>query len=61
MTRGIAAAVILLALTGLFVWQRQRAALVDACATANGIWDGTRSECRKNPGGPILERDLRRS
>jgi hypothetical protein len=61
MNRRIAAVVIVFALSGLVVWQRQRAALVTACAAINGIWDGTRSECRKNPGGPILERDLRRS
>lgn len=48
-------------LVGLLQWQRHRNQLVNACVQSGGIWNGTASKCTPMPGGPLLQRDLRRS
>jgi hypothetical protein len=50
-----------LAATGLWLWQWERTARLEACAARGGLWNGPRATCI--PGrGPILERDgLRRT
>lgn len=54
-------AVLAVAISGaLFYWQQNRQALVMACVTRGGTWDGSRSLCV--PGRPILmQRGLLRS
>jgi hypothetical protein len=45
--------------TALIVWQQSRERMVSACLSSGGIWSG--SACSTDTGGPILQRDLRRS
>lgn len=59
--RWIAAVVALLVLLSLLAWQQQRLALVEACHTAGGWWDGNRSRCRQLPPSIMIERNLKRS
>lgn len=61
-SRWIAGLVVASVLLGLSQWQRQRARLIAECTASGGAWEGTRSKCIPLPsGGPLLQRDLRRS
>lgn len=53
---GAVAAVLL----GLFLWQRQRHAMIEACNVSGGVWNGAASKCAPAPGAPVLQRDIRR-
>jgi hypothetical protein len=46
----------LVALAGLWLWQRERTGQIEACLAQGGVWDGARHGCRPVR-GPILERD----
>ncbi len=55
------AGVVAVVLLGLFFWQRQRHALIEACNGAGGLWNGASSKCMPLPGAPVLQRDLHRT
>ena len=59
--RLLIAALAVIALGALLLWQRQRLDQVQACVTQGGLWDGASSTCKPDPNRIIIQRDLQRS
>ena len=59
--RIVLAAVALVVLATLLLWQRQRLNQVQACVAQGGIWDGSASVCKPDPNRILIQRELQRS
>lgn len=58
--RTIGAALILVLLGTLLLWQWSRERRIVQCREAGGLWNGPQSRCDVPAGRPIIKRDIER-
>ena len=58
--RLLVAALAVIVLGLLLLWQHKRLDQVQACIMQSGLWDGASSTCKPDPNRVLIQRDLQR-